>query len=300
MKQLLIKLNVATLLLMVFSFHCMGSNTYTFEYKLEKGKSYMQNMVTDLNMKMDFMGQAMDMIMKSEMIIQNDVLDQSNGVFDLRTSYKRIKMSMFSPMPFTIDSDSPESFYDRSLGDVLKSLTEVSMDIKLTKLGKVISVEGADKMFEKIDAMGNEQFKQMFGQQFSEDAIKAMYNQMTPLFPEKPVAIGTSWDVTMNINAGGADVINKMILTLKEVKDNVATIECTGTIETPEGGVVVQMQGMDSNVSVNGTQSGTILIDMKSGWIVRSEITQKFTQNVEFMGQAMQQIIESKTTVTAD
>ena len=59
-------------------------------------------------------------------------------------------------------------------------------------------------------------------------------------------------------------------------------------------------EGMNAKVSVNGEQAGTILIDMKTGWIISSEINQKLVQNIEIMGQTVKQNIETKLTVTAD
>jgi len=270
------------------------------KYNLETGKIYKQNMVTAMNMKMNVMGQEMNMNMTMEMNVNNEVTGQQDGVFDIRTTYQKIKTSVTSPASFVIDSDSPENSSDKSLGDVFKSLTEVPIDIQLSQTGKVLSVTGVDTLMEKLDAISNPQFKQMFSQQFSEKAIRESFERMSSYFPDKPIAINDSWDVAMNINTGGADIISKMNLTLKEVKDNIATLDCTGTLATPEGGAVLQIQGADAKVSMNGVQTGTILMDIKTGWVVSMELTQTSTQNIEVSGQSMQQQIETKITVKAD
>ena len=300
MKRLFIQLNVAILLLSVFSFHCQGADKYTLEYKLEQGKTYKQRMVSEANMTANVMGQDMKMEMKSEISIHYDVVGQKDDVYDIRASYRKIKTEMGVPMPFSIDSDAPEQSSDKNIGEMLKSLTEIPFDLQITKQRKVISVKGADKLEEKINTLTNAQFKQMFSQQFSEKAIQLNFEQMSSFFPDKPVAIGDSWDVAMNLNSGGIDIISKMILTLKQVQDNIATLEFRGTLATPEGGAVIQFQGMDSNVSVNGQQTGTIQLDIKTGWILRSEILQKFTQEMEIMGQNMPQEMDIRITVTAD
>jgi len=300
MKRLFILLSVTILLFPAFSFHCFGADTYTLKYNLETGKTYKQSMVTVMNMKMNVMGQDMNMDMNMEMGFQYNVIGQNNDVFDIQTTFQKIKMKMSSPMPFTIDTDSTENSTNKNLGDVFKSLIGVPIDIQLTQAGKVVSVQGADKLAEKFDAITNEQYKQMFGAQFSEKALQTTFERMSPYFPEKPVAIGDSWDITANINSNGVDIISKMKLTLTQVKDNIATMDCSGTLSTPEGGAVFQVQGMDATASITGDQTGTIQIDMKTGWIVRSELSQKFVQNIEVGGQPMQQNIESKTVVTGD
>jgi len=203
-------------------------------------------------------------------------------------------------MPFSIDSDAPEQSSDKNSGEVLKSLTEVTMDIQMTKQGKIVSIIGADKLEEKINTLTNEQFKQMFSQQFSEKAILASLENLSSYFPNKPIAVNDSWDVAKTINTNGIELIHQMKLRLNQVKSNLATIECTGTIATPEGGGVLSVQGMEAQVSVNGEQTGTFQVDLKTGWIIRSESMQKMTQQIEIMGQSIPQEMEVKTVITAD
>jgi len=296
MKQLSLKSSAVIILLLSFSFYSMGADTYTLEYKLEKGKTYLQNIVSDS--KIEVMGMSIQV--KSESSMQNDVLGLSNGMFDIKTYYKKIKMNMSGPSSLVIDSDSPENSTEQSLAAAMKSFTEVPLEIQLTKQGKITSVKGTEKLAEKLNSITNPQFKELFSQQFNSKAIQTSFEQIMPNFPAKPVAIGESWEVTNNLASNGVDIIGKMKLTLKQVKDNVATLDCSGTLVTPEGGAVLSMQGMDAKVSVKGEQAGTILIDMKTGWIINSEITQKFVQDIEIMGQAMQQHIETKLTVKAN
>ena len=300
MKRLFIQLNVAILLLLAVSFHCQGADNYTMKYNLEKGKTYKQHSITDMTMAMSAMGQDMKMNMTMGIDINYDVIDKSNEVYNIRMNYQRIKMDITSPTALSLDSDTPENSSDKNAAELLKSLVGVPLDIQLTEQGKVTSIKGVDSLISKINATGNPQFKQMFNQQFSENTIQKSIEQFSAYFPDKQVAIGDNWDITTTISSSGIDIINKMTLTLKQVSNNVATIEFTGTLATPEGGAVTHIQGMDAKVSVKGTQSGTIQLNLKTGWIVRSEIDQKFDQNIEVMGQTMPQQIETKTTVTGE
>jgi len=300
MKRLIIQLNVAILLLSAFSFHCQGADKYTIKYDFEKGKTYKQHSVTDMAMTMNAMGQDMKMDMSMYVDFNYDVVDKNNDGYNIRMSYQKMKINMTSPMTYLLDSESPENSSDKSSAEFLKSLMGVPVDIQLTQQGKVTSVSGVDKLVEKVDAVNNPQFKQMFGQQFSEKTFEKAFEQFASYLPGRPVAIGDTWNVATSLSNNGIDIINKMTLTLKQVNDNVATIEFTGTLTTPEGGAVTNIQGMDAKVSVTGTQTGTTQLDMKTGWIVRSEATQKFTQNIEVMGQTMPQQVETKTTITAE
>ena len=300
MKRLLIQLNVAILLLLALSFHCQGADKYTVKYNLEKGKTYKQHSVTDMTMAMSAMGQDMKMNMTMGIDNNYEVIDKNNEVYNIRMNYQRIKMDVTSPTALSLDSDTPENSSDKNAAELLKSLVGIPLDIQLTEKGKVTSIKGVDSLIAKINATGNSQFKQLFNQQFSENTIQKSIEQSSAYFPDKQVAVGDTWDVSTTLSSNGIDIINKMTLTMKQVSNNVATIEFTGALTTPEGGAATHVQGVDAKVSVNGTQSGTIQLDINTGWIVRSEIDQKFDQNIEVMGQTMPQQIETKTTVTAE
>jgi len=300
MKQLFFRLNVVVLILLAFSFQSKGADKYELKYNLEKGKTYKHNTVMDMTMKMGAMGQTMEMGTKTEMRVNYDVIERNNDVYNIRMSYQKMKVSSAFPTPITIDSDSTENSTNSGLSGVFKSMVGVPIDIELTQQGKVLSVKGIDQLADKMNSISNEQMKQMFGSLFNEKTIQAALEQSSSYFPNKPVSIGDSWEVNTTVNSGTFDIINKMTLTLKEVKGNIATLESKSTLSTPEGGAVINIQGMEAHVTMNGEQSGNIQMDMKTGWIVKSEMTQHSTNNIEVMGQTMPQEIEVKSTITAE
>ncbi|MDR2622762.1 MAG: DUF6263 family protein [Dysgonamonadaceae bacterium] len=295
-------------LLSVFSFQSYGADKYTLEYKLEKGKTYKQHVVSDGIIAMSVMGQDMEMRMKSEIKLNYEITGQQNDLFDSRMSFQKMKMDMAGgPVAFTIDSDSPEKSFDKNIGEAVKAIIGIPVEIQFTKQGKYKSVKGVDKLLaafsEKLDAVDNPMLKQQMGAtlsgQFSDEAIKSMCEQYA-YFPGKPVALGDSWDVNMNLTSGGVNFQTTMKLTLKQVADNVATLDCTGLIATPEGGEVQKIQGMEAKINVNGIMSGIVRIDMKSGWTIASDLSQKFTMEFDMMGQKMTQQAEMKISMTAD
>jgi len=298
MKRLFIQLSSVVLLLTVFSFHSQGQ--YNLEYNLEIGKTYKQLSVTDMNMEMDAMGQKVQMNVKQETGFHYSVVALNADVYDIQLTYQKFKVSMDVPAPFTIDTDAPENSTDANMGNAFKSIIGIPIDIQMTKQGKITSIRGIDKLKENLSATGNPQLNQMFDQLFSEEIIQKQIEHSSAYFPGKPVAIGDSWDVVSSVNNQGIDIISKMNLTLKEVTNNMATLGVTGTLYTPEGGIVTNIQGMEASVSVDGKQAGSMQIDLKTGWIERADITQNFKPNVEIMGQTMQQDIAIKMTITAE
>jgi len=300
MKRVFRQFITAILLLSAFSFRCLGEDTYTLELNLEKGKIYTENLFSELNMTMNAMGNETSIDMLSEMTINFEVIDQKNDIYDVRVSYQRIKINTTVPgtlAPVSIDSDFPENDTHKKLGDVFKSLVGIPIDVQLTRLGKVKSVDGTDRLVECFDVLTNEQLRQMFSQQFSESAFRTSLQHLTAYYPEKPVAVNESWDVTMNYNSFGVDLVDKMHLTLIQVQDDIAILEDVGSIISPEG-TDMHIQGIEAHVLANGEQTGIIHLDMKTGWVVRSEINLKYKENIKLMGHEIVEnfIVKSITT----
>ena len=296
MKQLFIKSGITILLLSVLSFHSFSADKYTLELKLEKGKTFKNSTNAVMSAEMDAMGQVMKFGVKSEAVHKFVVIGQTKDVYDMQMSLLKMKIDMDSPMmPFKFDSEATEiAGYDT------KTIFGIPIDVQLSKTGKVVAIKGNEKLIEKTETISNEQIKQMLSSQFTEQVLKTSIEQSTKFFPDKPVEIGENWDIISSVFSNGVDIISKAKLSLKQVKDNVGTIELTGTLSTPEGGAIMKAQGMDMKVSIKGDQTGTILVDMKTGWIVSYELFQKYIQDVEVMGQNMKQKMDVKITVTAE
>jgi hypothetical protein len=310
MKHKLIVSNALIAVFLFFSFtYCKSADKYTFEFKLEKGKTYKQQAATTGNISINMMGQDIKTSMTMDMRTNYAIIGHQNDLYDMQMTYKKMKLSIEGgPARFVVDTDLPDASSSMNLGGVLKSIIDIPVDIQMTKKGKVNAVKGIDKIknavSEKLDANASptakQQFAAIFDQQFSEEAIKTTFSQISAYFPEKPVAIGDSWEVNIPFNTGGVTILCQMKLTLKRVANNIATLDCAGTIETPAEGAVQKMQGVEAKVTIKGKQTGTVQIDMKTGWTIGAEITQQFDQEIEAMGQKIPQKVEMKTILSAD
>ena len=310
MNHKLILSNVLIVTLLFFSFSCCyGSDKHTFEFKLEKGKIYKQHIVTTGNISMNMMGQDIKMGMTMDMKMNCNIISRQNDLYDMQMAYKKIKFSMDGgPVSFVVDTDLPDASSSMNMGAIFKSVIDIPIDIQMTKKGKVNAIKGIDKIkntvSEKLNAntspVAKQQFSAIFDQQFSEEAIKTMLSQISAYFPDKPVAVGDSWEVGIPLNTGGINILCQMKLTLKRVANAIATLDCVSTIETPTEGAVQKIQGVEAKVAIKGKQTGTVQIDMKTGWTIGAEITQLFDQEIEVMGQKIPQKVETKTIISAN
>jgi len=303
MKRLFFQFSAVCLLLLTFSFHCLGTDTYTLQLNLEKGKNYKQHFISDMSMTMNAMGQEINIKLLSDLVINFEIIAQNNDGYDILASYTKIKINTTIPgtsKVISIDSDSPENSTDKKLYDTFHSIIGIPITVQITRQGKIKYIDGTDNLTEKFDVIANEQLRQVFSQQFTESSFRTTLQHIIAYFPDKPVAINDSWDIDMIINSSGVNILDKMHVTLKEVKDNIATLEDKGIFSTPEGGSTTQIQGVEAQVSTTGEQTGLIYMDMRTGWLTRSEITHKYKENIKFMGRDIVESFAVKTTVTAD
>ena len=304
MKRLFFQISAVALLQVTFSFHCLGSDTYTLQLNLEKGHIYRQHLVTDMNVKTDAMGQETNVSLLSDMIMLFEVVEERDDAYKIKASYHRIKINTAVPgssRVIVVDSDSPENSTSKKICDVFQTIIGMTMDIELTRQGKIKYIDGADRLAEKFNVITNEQQRQIFSKQFSENALTETLQNIIACFPDKPVAINESWDIALNVSfEEGAENTDAIHLTLKEVKGDIALLEDMSNYSVPRGNSSLHLQGMSAKVLAEGEENGIIYIDMKTGWITRSEITQTYKENIKLMGQSIVENYVIKTIVTTN
>lgn len=310
MKSILIKTNLLIIILL-FSISCSGEGNkkYTLALKLAKGETYKQHFAGDVDLTQEAMGQKMHILTQMNLKWHYSVTDQQGDRVNLQLVYDEVKMDMdMGTAKVSFDSNTSEDVASiENMGPLFKAIIGLPIELQLTK-DKLTSVTGFENlqkaMVGAIDPNLGEQVKQQFlamgNQQFSEESIKSLFEQFGSYLPDKPVGIGDAWDVETTINNNGINLFNQLKVTLKKVEGTVATLDVTGTVQTQEGGATQNMQGMEAKIEMKGEQSGTVLIDMNTGWAISTEITQNITGETKVMGMSIPQVLINHITITAE
>ena len=106
------------------------------------------------------------------------------------------------------------------------------------------------------------------------------------IFPDKPVKVGESWtkNTTMNIQPFSMAIEAKY--TLKSVADGKANIDVASVIKVnPAGQADPRMK--DVKIDLNGTQSGTMVVETESGQLLSSNIKQSISGKINAQGMGM-------------
>ena len=164
---------------------------------------------------------------------------------------------------------------DKMYSKIFSSVVGKTFSASIAADGSVNSLAGIDAITEDIThtmsadgEMGEHLCASLIKQYFNEKVIKGVIESSLKIYPADKVKVGDSW--TIENTFGGVSNMNETAQighTLKKIKNDVATIDFEAAIEVEQGG------GLEGKL--NGTQSGTILVNTKTGMPVSSNLTQK-------------------------
>ncbi|MDR2424162.1 MAG: DUF6263 family protein [Prevotellaceae bacterium] len=280
---------------------CQESEKYTLELKFNKGDILKQKMVSDI--ETSIAGQKIAMIM--EIAYSFDVKEVMNDGFLLNLKYDAMKLNM-PLMGISLDSNTEDDIITlQNFSPLFKLLTKQSFELQMNKGGKIESFKGMDNLVEKIAAAFDPsvpdemktQLIEQFGNQYSQESIKGVFEQMGAFYPATPVNVGAKWTHELELPVNSMSFKINLTMTLKGVENEVALIDLDATVASVEN-AVLETNGIQIPVSLNGTQKGTAKVDMKTGWTIESTITQNISGNMEVMGMKTDMSIVTKTQVS--
>ena len=130
----------------------------------------------------------------------------------------------------------------------------------------------------------------------SDDILKNMMEQSFKVFPDNSVKQGESWKKDMVISKPMPMNIASNF-TLKNVASNIAKLDVASVITPGKGGM--EMMGMTIETEMNGTQSGTMDVDVETGMALNTDIKQNIAGKMKVMGQEIPMNISSVITMKA-
>lgn len=129
---------------------------------------------------------------------------------------------------------------------------------------------------------------------YDDSTIRQMMEQSLNIYPDKPVNIGDTWERTYRTNIGFMDMQVASKYKLVSVANEVAHLEVNAVISSEPGGAAA-MQGM--KMEMNGTQKGTMDIDLKTGLILDSKFTQDVKGKMSMSGTEIPLELTSETRI---
>jgi hypothetical protein len=258
----ILKTTLVLSIIFFLSFNIYAQDTYNLQYKFNKGSAYIYNSNIAMHMTQEVMGK--------EMKISNDI----HGVN--RFSVDNIFDNGDIQFTTSMDSANLESdMMGKKTNTNLTNLIGKRVQSIVSKFGEVKSCEMIDSVEETNSRMMNLQ-----------EEVKRFFTK----FAGKDIKIGESWNSTIIDSAksyGGSIISNVDMTCTLSRKENKLGHDCivvpvTGKLKITGSG---SMQGMDFTMEGDGTSSGTIYFDWKTGLMISSEGTIDIDMTLATTGQ---------------
>lgn len=288
------KIKITLLVILLTNLYSFGQKI-DLGFNLEKGKTYSHYSISDMSTEQKIQGQNVDMTIKVEGGMNYKVVGISKEEYDLEINFTSMVMEFnIAGRSININSQNTEEGNERSIlmGKMLSKMTESSFNATIKKTGEVSSIMGVDSMM--IEAVEDilkeyisdeEQFRQakeqllvQFQKSFGKDVLKGQIEQVTYIFPEKKVKIGSQWKNTILVTGqANGEIANTF--ELLDYDKSTATIQVTSIMKSDPSKDFQYTDGMLIKQDVEGKYISKIIIDRKTGWIIESDMTTEMTGN---------------------
>ncbi|MFH1377764.1 MAG: DUF6263 family protein [Planctomycetota bacterium] len=223
-----------------------------------------------------------------------EVLDvKPNGDYIIKTTFKRSVYKQSQNDIAMIDYDSATSKEVPPMAVGYAGLINQSFSMVMTTSGAVTEIKGMDALIENVvkkmpdnPMMPKDAVLQQMKSQFGDEAMKKTMEQFTTYLPDKSVSVGDKWNKTDELT-GVFSMSIRTAYTLAEIKDGQARVEISGQVKPVENPDLIEMGLMKIRQTVSGSQTGTMQIDVATGFLVRVDIKQDMKMKQEFVESPM-------------
>jgi hypothetical protein len=297
---------------------------------LKKGASVWLVQETRSEQAIDMGGQAMETGNSTTYTMHLTVKEiDDKGLFVVEAKIARVAGSLAMGMMGDVEFDSIDQKADApaddagddmggmgmpdfdAIGRAMTSLAGHTFVGKVNAHGKVESLDGIDKALEAARKKAGRMGAQMLGGQLNDKAMERLVEGAFGTLPEKPIAVGGSWENSDTGKSKGLNVNHKLKLTLTKLDAESFEVTAAGTIEKPantdapaagadEGEESAMAREMLAKMKIeNGKLAGTSKVSRQDGFLLESTSTMTMDMVMPSpMGSGDMTITQKTTTTT--
>ncbi len=255
------------------------------QLRLKQGESYNLRMTTDQKITQTIMGREQQILQSIGIGYSFDVREvDSLGIARVDVVYHGVvfKQDAGGMGKFEYDSsDPPAEIPPMARG--YAALVGQSFAMRISPDGHVFDVEGGDEMIadmlERIDLPEGRMktaLEDKLRDQFGNEGVEEMMDNMMAIYPDKPVGINDSWTSEV-VETHGFPMILNNTWTLKERRDGIAVVEVSSEAEPNLDVDPIEMGPLKMRYELKGEQSGMLELNEATGWVTAAELNQKYS-----------------------
>lgn len=244
----------------IISISSFAQKNYTLKFDPPVGSSYDVTMKVNSDIKQQFGNMTLNTTAKTLYGVK-----AAGANKNIVVTYNNVRVEMNGMgQNLILDSDSSQSEMSRALTKTKGK----SMNLIIDPNGNIVSASG-------LDSLSTDPATKSF---FNPENLKSTMEQALHIFPIQPVKIGDNWETTVEITSP-YKMTSTNTYTLTKVEGDDVYIDVKGKIST-NGTRPLEMNGMQLEMEVNGTLSGNMVTDLKTGMFRTSDLDQELNGNV--------------------
>jgi len=236
--------------------------------KLDKGKTYYRRITVDQKVT-QIVGQEQTLGHVIGLGQKLDVLDvDRQGNMTIRHTYLWSRFKQSGPMG-KADYDSSQPATSAAGAEGFAALLGESYTMKVSPKGKVLDVNGVERMAEairkKVPAGTDVSSpKSPLAFLLDKQGIRETEEGMLAIYPDEPVELGASW-VKKKTTTKSLALITEEKWTLLKRETGVSTLAETASVKSDPNAPPMDAGAMKIKVSLSGTEETTLQMDEKTG-----------------------------------
>ncbi len=240
----------------------------SLQYNLKQGEVFTvkQDAVQIITQELE--GAAHEITNVINGILEFKVVALAKDSYEIELRFKDLNLSMTSSIQGELMNVKASEVIEGDMqSKIFNSLLNSPVMLTLARTGDILQVIGGDSLVSKMaDASGIEDefslnlMKKSLEKEFGSEALSNSYKQMTYIYPDEPVSVGSTWE-----NSYTGKLNTKNSWALDEITAAQAMI--SGKAE-----VVMDIKEPATTMLLNGTQQTKITANLDSGFIQKMEV----------------------------
>ncbi len=249
---------------------------HTYRYRLVKKQAIQQNIAGRQTTMKQETGMGYDMKV---------IGTAKDGTSKVQVTYTWVRYKQSGPSG-EVDYDSARQgpIPPHPMARVYAAMLGASFQMEVTPLGKITKMSGMEALLQRIvralpDKLRGPASKRL-ARVFEPEAMRRNMEILFDIYPKGPVRVGGTWTRRMQINLGlPAEALNTY--TLVSVKGGRAELRITGKFRTaPDAPAALSGPRANITTRLSGTQTGTMELDLRDGFVRHADITQAVSGTV--------------------
>lgn len=253
------------------------------QFKLEKGKTYTQTTEMHTVTKQSIQGMEQIIQQTANAETKMELKNEGTGSNTYTLWYENISMSIDQGgMKMEYSSDTTALDNVDAMSQIFASMTKKKFDADIDLKGKIQEVTGLEEIITDATAPMGEQASQVNEQissGFGDAGLAKNMEMFTAIMPEGTVKVGATW-TNEQFTASGLPLILRNTYTLKSIADGMATIEVSAEISVDPANSSTEIQGMKASYFLEGDRSGTIQMEVKTGFVTSANIDDEIVGSI--------------------